>query len=63
MIGLGFKVAPGGRYTDLDGKNPGRFTIAGGQVRFQGGHLGGQVGRELNGGSFRLGAQASCSPW
>ncbi len=64
MIGLGFKVLGGGRYTDLDGKNPGTISVAGGNVRFKGGHLGGQVGRELNAkGGFRIGAQASCEPF
>ncbi len=63
MIGLGFKVLPGNRYTDLDNKNPGTFAISGGNVTFKGGHLGGQVGRELKGTSFRIGAQASCEPW
>lgn len=63
MIGLGFKVLPGGRYTDLEGRNPGSYVVSGGTVRFQGGHLGGQTGRELNNGRFRIGAQASCEPF
>jgi hypothetical protein len=63
MIGLGFKVLAGGRYTDLDGKNPGSFTVSGSTVTFRGGHLDGQVGRDLNGANFRIGAQASCEPW
>ena len=63
MIGLGFKVLSGNSYVDLDGKNPGRFSVNGGGVTFRGGHLDGQVGRELTGGRFRIGAQASCEPW
>ena len=64
MIGLGFKVNGGGRYTDLDGKNPGTFSVAAGNVRFKGGHLDGQVGRALTEkGRFRIGAQASCEPF
>jgi hypothetical protein len=63
MIGLGFKVLPGGRYTDLDGKNAGTFVVSGSTVTFRGGHLGGQTGRALQGTHFRIGAQASCEPW
>jgi hypothetical protein len=63
MIGLGFKVLPGNRYTDLDGKNAGAFSISGGQVAFRGGHLAGQTGRELKDGRFRIGAMAGCEPW
>jgi hypothetical protein len=63
MIGLGFKVLAGGRYTDLDGGNAGRFSIAAGTVRFQGGHLGGQVGRLEPNGSFGIGQRARCEPW
>lgn len=63
MIGLGFKVVAAGRYTDLDGKNPGAFAISGSTVIFRGGHLGGQMGRDLNAARFRIGAQASCEPW
>ena len=63
MIGLGFKVTGGGRYTDLDGKNPGTFAVNGETVSFKGGHLGGQSGRALSNGNFRIGAQASCEPY
>jgi hypothetical protein len=64
MAGLGFKVLGGGRYTDLDGKSSGRYSISGGTVTFRGGHLGGQTGRELTPkGGFRIGAQANCEPW
>jgi hypothetical protein len=63
MIGLGFKVLAGGRYTDLEGRNPGSYSIAGDTVTFRGGHLGGQVGRGLKGDGFQLGLQASCEPY
>jgi hypothetical protein len=63
MAGLGFKVLPGNRYTDLDGGNRGSFSVVGDTVRFRGGHLDGQVGRELRGHNFRIGAQASCEPF
>jgi hypothetical protein len=64
MIGLGFRVVGPGRYTDLEGKNRGSFTVSGGMVRFSGGHLGGQTGRDLTStGSFTIGAQAGCEPY
>jgi hypothetical protein len=64
MIGLAFKVLPGGAYTDLDGKSRGTYAVAAGTVRFKGGHLDGQSGRELDAkGQFRIGAMASCEPW
>lgn len=64
MIGLGFRVVGPGRTVDLDGGNPGTFTISGGMIRFSGGHLDGQTGRNLNKrGEFNLGTGASCGPW
>lgn len=63
MIGLGFKVLPGNRYTDLDDGNRGSFSIVGDTVRFRGGHLDGQAGRNLRGYSFTIGAQAECEPY
>jgi hypothetical protein len=63
MIGLGFKVLPDNRYTDLDGKNSGSFSVVGDTVRFRGGHLDGQTGRSLRGHSFTIGKQAECEPY
>jgi hypothetical protein len=63
MLGLGFKVLPGNRYTDLEGGNAGSFSVSGTTVTFSGGHLGGQTGRDLRGHSFTLGAQAGCEPY
>ena len=63
LIGLGFKVLPGNRYTDLDGGNAGSFSVSGGNVSFRGGHLDGQRGRDLRGHSFTIGAMAGCEPW
>ncbi len=63
MAGLGFKVLPGGRYTDLDGKNAGTYTISGTDVIFKGGHMEEIKGRELKGHKFRVGAQAVCEPY
>ncbi len=63
MIGLGFKVLTGNRYTDLDGGNAGTFLVAGDTVKFRGGHLGGQTGRDLKGHNFTIGANAGCEPF
>jgi hypothetical protein len=62
LIGLGFKVQAGGRYTDLDGKNAGTYALNGDQVTFRGGHLDGQTGRHLKENKFRVGTMASCEP-
>ncbi|MFT3743213.1 MAG: Tudor-knot domain-containing protein [Pyrinomonadaceae bacterium] len=63
MIGLGFKVTSASRYTDLDGKRSGTFSIAGGKITFRGGHLEGVTGRDLKDNWFVVGAQASCGPY
>ncbi len=63
MIGLGFKVLPSNRYTDLDGKESGTFSISGTTVTFSGGHLDGQTGRNLRNYKFTIGAQAECEPF
>jgi hypothetical protein len=63
LAGAGFKVQPGNRYVDLDGKNPGRFSVSGSTVTFQGGIHGGKTGRNLRNGSFVLGAKVVCEPW
>ena len=62
LIGLGFKVLAGNRYTDLDGKNPGKFAIEGETVTFTGGHLDGQVGKGLKDYKFTI-HSASCEPF
>ncbi|MBV9214838.1 MAG: hypothetical protein JO053_01575 [Acidobacteria bacterium] len=62
LIGLGFKVLSGGRYTDLDGKGSGSFSISGDTVEFDGGHLDGQVGRNLHDYKFSI-KQADCEPF
>lgn len=63
LAGLAFKVVGPGRYTDLEGGNAGSYRVDGSTVTFTGGHLGGQTGRELNNGTFRIGAMAQCEPW
>ena len=63
MIGLSFKLAAGGRYTDLDGGNPGQVVVQGSEVIFKGGHMDGQRGRDLKNNTFRIGAQAGCEPY
>jgi hypothetical protein len=62
LIGLGFRLQPDGTYTDLDRKSRGRVAINGSTITFVGGHLAGQVGRNLrNGGrNFEIG-MISCS--
>ncbi|MCD9185434.1 MAG: porin [Pyrinomonadaceae bacterium] len=60
MIGLGFKITSANRYTDLDGKRSGTFTISGGKITFRGGHLNGITGRDLKDNWFTVGSQAQC---
>jgi hypothetical protein len=61
LIGLGFKLKADGSYTDLDGKNSGRVVETGSNISFVGGHLAGQVGRNVRGGkNFEIGS-ISCS--
>jgi hypothetical protein len=61
LIGLGFKLSANGTYTDLDGKNSGKVVYEGSNVRFIGGHLDGQVGRNVRGdGNFEIN-MISCS--
>jgi hypothetical protein len=62
LIGLGFKVLAGNRYTDLDGKEHGTFSISGDKVTFRGGHLDGQVGTNLQDYKFNI-HSASCEPF
>jgi hypothetical protein len=61
LIGLGFKVLAGNRYTDLDGKNAGKFRVDGETVTFTGGHLDGQIGKGLKDYKFTIDS-ASCEP-
>lgn len=61
LIGLGFKVAANGAYTDLDGGSRGTYALNAGTVTFTGGHLGGQVARSVGGGKFNIGT-TTCEP-
>lgn len=54
LIGLGFRVASDGKYTDLDRKSTGTYTIQGSVISFHGGHLDGQTGRNLRGKRFDM---------
>jgi len=63
LIGLGFKVVANGKYTDLDRKSTGTFTVQGSTITFHGGHLDGQPGRNLHGNKFVLGSMVSCEPF
>jgi hypothetical protein len=60
LIGLGFKLMADGTYTDLDGTTSGRVVYEGSSVSFVGGHLAGQVGRNVRGRNFEIGS-ISCS--
>jgi hypothetical protein len=61
LIGLGFKLRADGTYTDLDGKTSGQVVYKGLDVTFVGGHLDGQVGRNVrNGTNFEI-HSISCS--
>ena len=62
LIGLGFKVQAGNRYTDLDGKEHGTFSVSGDTVTFHGGHLDGQVGTGLKDYKFNI-HSISCEPF
>lgn len=61
LIGLGFKLKGDGTYTDLDGKTSGKVVFEGTNVRFVGGHLGGQAGRNVRGGTNFEINMISCS--
>lgn len=63
LIGLGFRNLGNGKYTDLDRKSTGTYTIQGGTITFHGGHLDGQTGRNLRGSKFVLGSMVSCEPF
>lgn len=63
LIGLGFKVLAGGKYTDLDNKNAGTYVVSGANVTFRGGHLDGQKGKDLKDYKFTLGTMAGCEPF
>ncbi len=61
LIGLGFKLNGDGTYTDLDGKTSGRAVFEGTSIRFVGGHLDGQTGRNVRGGTNFEINMISCS--
>jgi hypothetical protein len=61
LIGLGFRLQANGTYTDLDGKTSGTVSYNGSDLTFVGGHLAGQAGRNVRGGTnFEIGF-ISCS--
>ena len=60
LIGLGFKLLADGTYTDLDGKTSGRLVYQGSSVTFVGGHLAGEVGRNVTATNLDI-HSASCS--
>jgi hypothetical protein len=61
LIGLAFRLRADGTYTDLDGTTSGQVVNGGSDVTFVGGHLDGQVGRNVrNGTNFEI-HSISCS--
>ncbi|HZL39769.1 MAG TPA: hypothetical protein VFC45_05760 [Pseudolabrys sp.] len=61
LVGLGFKLKADGSYTDLDGTTSGRAVFEGSCVPFVGGHLDGQMGRNVRGGTNFEINMISCS--
>ncbi|MEO8027716.1 MAG: hypothetical protein ABI823_14635 [Bryobacteraceae bacterium] len=63
MAGMGFVLQANGTYLDLDKRGSGRWRKTAAGIAFQGGHLDGQVGRNLKGNHFDLSATVGCEPW
>ena len=61
LIGLGFRLNADGTYTDLAGGSAGRVAFSGTNVTFVGGHLNGQVGTNVRGGTNFEIHSISCS--
>ena len=61
LIGLGFTLKADGTYTDLAGRSSGRVAYQGSSVKFIGGHLDGQVGTNVRGGTNFVIHMISCS--
>jgi hypothetical protein len=61
-MGLGFRVVGEGKYTDLDRKESGSYTVQAGlgTITFRGGHLDGKTGRSLRGNGFDLSSTVHC---
>ena len=59
LIGLGFRITADGKYTDLDRKGTGTYSIQGSTIRFRGGHLDGQSSGNFRGNRFDMG-NVSC---
>jgi hypothetical protein len=62
LAGMGSKLLAGGRYTDLEGGSPGTYRIVGNTIQFSGGHLNGQVGRDIKDNGYTIG-RISCQKW
>jgi hypothetical protein len=65
MVGMGFHLRPAGTYDDLDGTRGGTYTFDAQQatVRFAGGFLDGQVGRNVTKAGFAISSTVNCEPW
>jgi hypothetical protein len=61
LIGLGFRLNGDGSYTDLGGRNTGTVSYNGSNIMFAGGHLAGQVGRNVRAGTNFEISGISCS--
>ena len=61
LIGLGFRLIGDGTYTDLGGRNAGTVSYDGSNILFAGGHLAGQVGRNVRSGTNFEISGISCS--
>lgn len=65
LIGLGFVLKADGTYTNLDGKEAGKYvhdTVAA-TITFKSGFMDGQVGRKVTISGFQLSSTVSCEPY
>jgi hypothetical protein len=65
MAGMGFVLDRNGVYADVDGKRGGRYSYsaASSTITFNGGFLGGQIGRNVRTTGFNMSSTVSCEPW
>lgn len=65
MAGMGFILLPGGKYFDVDKKRGGTYTYSSltSTIRFNGGFLSGQVGKNVKQTGFQLSSTVTAEPW
>lgn len=65
MAGMGFILLPGGRYYDVDKQRGGRYVYSPGNktIRFVGGFLSGQVGKDVKSTGFQISNTVFAEPW